>query len=70
MRPKTQKTDFTFLPSGYGVYKVNYTSVKTGKTWSAKISDMELIDTTKNSQEPKKKDLETLKRTVKNYSQT
>ena len=62
---KTQKTDFSFLTSGFGRYKVTYTSPATRKRWTAHITDMELIDRTKNEDFPKRKDLEELKRTVK-----
>jgi len=57
--------DFSFLPSGYGHYKVTYTSPVTLKSWTATINDMQLIDATKNANKPKKKDLEILKRMVK-----
>lgn len=57
--------DFTFLPAGYGHYKVTYTSPTTGKTWSTITSDMPLVDATKNADKPKKKDLEELKRLCK-----
>ena len=38
----------------------------TGKQWTAKTNDMPLIDATKNADEPKRRDLETLKRVCKN----
>lgn len=57
--------DFTFEFAGYGHYKVTYTSPATGKEWSRTTSDMQLIDATKNADEPKRKDLEELKRFVK-----
>lgn len=60
MRP-TQITDFHFELSSYGVYLVTYTSPVTGKKWRRKIFDMPLIDATKNSDEPKIKDLNLLK---------
>jgi hypothetical protein len=63
---KTQITDFTFYFAGYGHYKVTYTSPKTGKKYTTTTTDMELIDATKNSDEPKRKDLEQLKRKCKN----
>lgn len=63
---KTTLRDFDFKPAGYGHYKVTYTSPATGKQWSATISDMELVDATKNSDEPKRKDLEILKFICKN----
>lgn len=58
--------DFRFEPSGYGAYWVAYTSPATGKSWRARTTDMMLIDATKNAAEPKKKDLQELKRLCKN----
>lgn len=58
--------DFDFIQSGFGHYKVTYTSPTTGKKWTTVTSNMMLIDATKNADEPKKKDLEALKSTVKN----
>lgn len=63
--PKTTIGDFTFRTAGYGHYKVTYTSPTTGKSWSRTIDDMPLIDATKNSDEPKRKDLNILKRKCK-----
>lgn len=63
---KTTLRDFDFTFAGYGHYKVTYTSPATGKQWSATISDMELVDATKNSDDPKRKDLEMLKFICKN----
>ena len=59
------KYDFRFELAGFGHYKVTYTSLATGKEWIAVINDMPLIDSTKNSEEPRKKDLKTLKRLCK-----
>lgn len=58
--------DFKFEFAGYGHYKVTYTSPKTGKEWSATINNMPLIDATKNAEQPKKRDLNHLKKIVKN----
>lgn len=58
---KISITDFRFLPSGYGHYRVTYTSPVTGKEWSAVTSDMTLIDATENAEYPKVKDLNQLK---------
>ena len=66
MRAKTTISDFRFEFAGYGHYKVTYTSPVTGKSWTAKTNDMPLIDATKNADEPKRRDLETLKRVCKN----
>ena len=62
---KTRITDFKFELKGYGHYKVTYTSPVTGKTWETITSDMTLIDATKNTDCPKRKDLEQLKRICK-----
>lgn len=54
-------SDFNFQFSGYGHYKVTYISPVTGNSWKTIISDMHLIDVTKNSENPKKVDLNRLK---------
>ena len=59
-------SDFRFKPSGYGHYTVTYTSPVTGKSWTATTNNMPLIDLTKNADEPKRKDLEMLRKLVKN----
>jgi len=61
MKNQISLTDFTFLFAGYGHYKVTYTSPKTGKQWKTITSNMQLIDATKGSEQPKIKDLLTLK---------
>jgi hypothetical protein len=66
MKSKTSISDFSFRLFGYGRYKVTYTSPATGKTWTAVTTDMPLIYATKNAEEPKKSDLEALKRICKN----
>lgn len=65
MTRKISIHDFRFEFAGHGHYKVTYTSPATGKQWSRTISDMTIIDDTKNADEPKRKDLEELKRKVK-----
>ena len=64
---KTKETiyNFDFQQKGYGRYEVTYTSPVTGKKWTAEITDMELIDSTKNADDPKRCDLEELKRACK-----
>jgi hypothetical protein len=64
---KTTKSDFTFLPSGYGRYDVTYQSPVTGKKWRAMVYDMEMIDNTRNEEYPKQKDLDALKRYCKSH---
>lgn len=59
-------TDFSFMPSGYGHYKVKYTSPKTLKSWGTTTSNMRLIDLTQNAENPKVKDLISLKKLCKN----
>lgn len=66
MRTRIQLSDFNFQLSGYGHYRVTYTSPATGKQWSMVINDMTLIDTTKNADDPKTKDLNALKWMCKN----
>jgi hypothetical protein len=61
MRTKTTIGDFEFRFVGHGHYKVRYTSPATGKQWVTLTHDMPLIDATKNSDNPKRKDLEHLK---------
>jgi hypothetical protein len=63
-------SDFNFTFNGYGHYKVTYTSPFTGKKWSKVISDMTIIDQTKNSDNPLKKDLNILKSIVKANGKT
>lgn len=61
----TERWHFTFEPIGFGLYKVTYTSPVTGKEWCAKIDDMTIIDAVKNTDEPKRCDLDYLKARVK-----
>ncbi|MDR1937990.1 MAG: hypothetical protein LBQ73_05785 [Tannerellaceae bacterium] len=58
-------TDFVFDFAGYGRYNVTYVSPKTGKRWTAHVTDMSLIDNTKGTECPKRADLEKLKRVCK-----
>lgn len=57
---------FDFKFSGWGHYKVTYTSPKTGKQWTRTTDNMQLIDCTKNEDYPKIKDLNRLKAVCKN----
>ena len=66
MKKKVSKSDFRFITAGHGCYIVTYTSPITGRQWTTKTTDMPLIDATKNTDEPKRTDLETLKRLCKN----
>jgi hypothetical protein len=65
MKKSIEISDFSFIVSGYGHYKVRYKSPLTGKEWITTTNDMELIDKTKNAEEPKIKDLKELKRVCK-----
>lgn len=66
MKTTIRLSDFNFQFTGYGHYKVTYTSPVTGKSWTKTTSDMPLIDATKNAYTPKKYDLITLKKLCKN----
>jgi hypothetical protein len=61
MKNQIAITDFNFEFTGYGHYKVTYTSPVTGKQWKTTTTNMQLIDDTKNSDMPKVKDLNQLK---------
>lgn len=65
MKQKVERRDFTFRFAGYGHYHVTYTSPVTGKKWSCTVDEMPLIDSTKNEEFPKRKDLERLKQVCK-----
>lgn len=66
MKQKITLSDFSFTMTGYGRYKVTYTSPVTGKKWTRETTNMPLIDATKNADEkPKQKDLDALKAVVK-----
>jgi hypothetical protein len=66
MTQKIKRSDFRFMPSGYGHYKVTYTSPVTFKEFTTVTNNMPLIDATKNNDSPKRKDLERLKFICKN----
>lgn len=66
MSAKTTIYDFHFYFLGRGRYEVTYTSPVTGKVWSCQTTDMPLIDATRNEEDPKRKDLEALKKMCKN----
>ena len=44
-----------------------YTSPVTGRRWTTRTTDMQLIDATRNSDEPTQVALNALKRACKNY---
>ena len=61
---KLSKSNFTFRPSGHGHYRVEY-HLRSGKKYSATIDDMELIDNTRNVENPTQQSLKTLATTVR-----
>lgn len=65
MKNKINLSDFIFKFAGYGHYQVTYTSPVTRKEFTVTTNNMPLIDLTKNSDDPKIKDLEQLKRLCK-----
>lgn len=62
---KISINDFSFSFVGYGHYEVTYISPVKCSYHTKIISDMEIIDATKNSESPMRKDLELLKKLVK-----
>ena len=56
---------FEFRFKSSGCYQVTYTTPNRGDYWVADITDMELIDFTKNAEWAKKKDIEHLRSVVK-----
>lgn len=65
MKIKTKITDFKFEHSGHGQYVVYYQSPVTNKNYSKRVTDMQIIDKTKNADSPKLKDMEKLKKIIK-----
>lgn len=63
-REKILISDFVFEPEENG-FKVTYTSPFSKKQWTETITDMELINLTKNEESPKRTHLERLKRACK-----
>lgn len=64
MKRKLSKVDFTFTPSGFGAYKVSYV-YPSGRIISARITDMNYIDETKNEEYPTQAALKRLKEAIK-----
>ena len=62
---KLNISNFNFYFCSYGHYKVTYTNELNGKQYSRTTTDMELIDSTKNAEHPKQKDLQRLKKICK-----
>jgi hypothetical protein len=66
----TSIKDFDFEFNGYGRYRVTYMSPKTYKKWTSVITDMRLIDDTKNEGAfAKRKDLNNLKLLIKTHNE-
>ncbi len=61
MKNSISLSDFRFMVVSYGRYEVTYTSPVTGKEYTAQTTHMPLIDATKNSDNPTKRDLICLK---------
>ena len=57
-------SNFTFEFAGYGHYRVTYTTPKRGDYWRATLSDMPLIDATKNADIAKATDIMLLRSIV------
>lgn len=66
MKQTISKNDFIFHKTRMGHYRIVYASPVTGKTWTNTLTDMTIIDKTKNVDNPKRKDLEMLKWLIKN----
>lgn len=62
---KESINNFRFTLLKQGVYLVAYVSERTGRSFGTRVFDMTLIDATKNSDKPKKRDLNRLKKLCK-----
>lgn len=60
-------TDFTFVNDSYGHCFAEFTSRNTRKSWVALVTDMTMIDSTRNSGDPRRDDLVRLKRHCKMF---
>jgi hypothetical protein len=69
MKNSISISDFNLKRVGYGQYNVTYISPATGKEYTSRTTDSSLIDATFNSDSPKIKDLNLLKKIAK-YSCT
>jgi hypothetical protein len=65
MKNIISKYDFKFNQCGYGQWYVTYISPATHKEWKSYTTDSILIDATKNTDFPKIKDLNHLKKICK-----
>jgi len=57
--------NFNFKKIGYGHYQVTYTSPKTNKQYIGTIDNMNLIDSVINTDNPTQKNLNLLKKYIK-----
>lgn len=62
---KDEKHDFEFTRIAYGKYLVRYTSPTTGNYWTRETNDMPMVDSVKNREQPKRKDMVYLKKFIK-----
>jgi len=58
-------SNFTFELGTY-IYLVTFFSTRTNKQWSVSTENYKLIDSVRNTENPKQKDLITLKKLCKN----
>ena len=59
--------DFSFVKDSCGHYFVQFTSRNTLKSWITLVTDMTLIDSTRNSENPRREDLVTLRNHCKRF---
>lgn len=60
-------TDFSFVKDSCGHFFVRFTSRNTRKSWVALVTDMTMIDSTRNSEDPRRADLVRLRRHCKMF---
>lgn len=65
MARKLSKSEFDFIHIGSGNYSVSYTSLKTGKTKTAIVTDHSLICAVAVQRQPRQSDMQTLKSLIK-----
>ena len=62
---KDEKHDFNFVHLSYGRHLVQYISPTTGLVWTRETDDMLMIDSVKNKEQPRRKDMTYLKKFIK-----
>lgn len=65
MKNSISLSNFRLNRVGHGQYNITFISSKTGKEYTSRTTDSSLIDNTFNSDNPKIKDLNQLKRIAK-----